>query len=302
MISVVIPTCNRPNELSSILTSIQNQDTKVEEVIIVDSSDMDIDLSKLGLDALNFKHVKVKVKSAAKQRNIGVELVNPNSSYLCFLDDDVIADSNYLSTLTEEIWSYGCVGISGIAINPKKIDKVRRPPTGLFGFIQRVFFLDSKIDGKLLRSGVNIPVRRNSGAIAKVDWLIGCSVWDFAKVKTLRFEDDFMGASLNEDVIFSLRASKYGDLLVDPNVHLWHSESDIGREKGAKFWQMWVMNRKRLVQISAKRSPRFLQFHVANLGQFLSLLYSEFRSRNTKERSYLGIVMAYQKLCFSRSE
>jgi GT2 family glycosyltransferase len=296
MISVVVPTCNRPDDLKLVLKSIKEQDVKVEEIIIVDSSDFKIDLPKLGFDEILFQHVKVNIKSAAVQRNIGMDLVNPNSSYLCFLDDDVTPDSNYLSRLIDGLRQSGGIGISGIAVNPLKRDKMRLPPSGLFGFMQRLFLLDSNCDGKLLRSGVNIPVRKDSGVITKVDWLIGCSVWDFTKVKSLRFESDFMGVSLSEDVIFSLRASTHGDLFVDPEVHLWHSESDIGREKGAKFWEMWVVNRRRLVEISAKSYPHFIQFHLANLGQLLSLIYSGVKGKRLRQRIYLGIVMGYRTL------
>ena len=302
MISVVIPTCNRPKDLILVLNSLKEQETNIHEIIVVDSSDFEIDLSNYSFKNTELKHIRVDFKSAAIQRNFGMDRVSEDCSYLCFLDDDVNPESNYLSNLVKGIEINKGVGISGIAINPAKTGQLRIPPKGMFGMIKRIFLLDSIKDGTLLKSGVNIPIRRYSGPIAKVDWLIGCSLWDFNKVKSLRFEKDFMGVSLNEDVIFSVRASLCGDLLVDPNTHLWHSESEVGRQNGRKFWQMWVLNRKRLVQVSAKSKPNYIYFHIANFGQFVSLLYSELRNKKFKDCAYLGIIMGYRRLLFSRTK
>jgi GT2 family glycosyltransferase len=296
MISVVIPTCNRPDDLKTILDALKAQEHRVHEVIVVDSSDFEIDLENLVIENLKIKHIKVNIKSAAIQRNIGMDQVSQNCSYLCFLDDDVMPEPNYLSNLIGALKQCDGVGVSGIAINPEKSEWLRLPPHGLFGSIQRLFFLDSMRDGVLLKSGVNIPVRKYSGPIVKVDWLIGCAVWDFSKVKSLRFERDFMGASLNEDVIFSVRASEFGELFVDPNTHLWHSESEIGRQNAAKFWEMWVVNRKRLVTVSAKATPHYACFHIANFGQFLSLVYSSLKNRSLSDGAYFGIWNGYKHL------
>jgi glycosyltransferase involved in cell wall biosynthesis len=300
MISVVVPTCNRPNELVELLDCLLRQDIQIDEIIIVDSSDHDIGMEMEHTEKLPLKHIKVHVKSAAVQRNVGMDEVSKDCTYLCFLDDDVKPDANYLSNLINGLTLKRGVGISGIAINPAKSDTFREPPRGLFGRIQRFFFLDSLHDGKLLKSGVNIPVRKYSGPLTNVEWLIGCSVWDYKKIMCLRFEPDFLGSSLCEDVIFSVRASRHGEILVDPETHLCHSESEIGRQKGVKFWEMWVINRRRVVEISSRNNANYFYFHIANLGQFLALLYSGIRNRKLTEGAHLGIIFAYKQILLSR--
>lgn len=296
MITVVIPTCNRPTELNTLLDALLKQDVSIDQVIIVDSSDQVTDLGVAKIGQSNLHHLTVGVKSAAIQRNIGIENVVENCKFLCFLDDDVIPGPSYVSKLVYGLESNGGCGISGIAINPQSHAEFRTRPQDAFGAIQRFFGLDSLRDGKLLRSGVNIPVRDYSGSIRRVDWLIGCSIWDFKKIKLLRFEGDFMGASLSEDVIFSVRASKFGELLVDPSTHLWHTESDIGRQKGATFWEMWVVNRKRLVEVMSIKTPNFFYFHLANFGQFLSLIYSGIRDKTLPDVAFLGIIRGYRQI------
>ena len=299
MISVVIPTCNRPSDLNTLLQCLIKQDIPISETIVVDSSDNDLIIASDISESLSIKHIRVGVKSAAIQRNIGLDQVSESCSFLSFLDDDVKPDSNYLSNLVKGLKLNNGIGISGIAINPEKLKEFRVPPTGAFGTLQRIFFLDSRIDGVLLKSGVNIPIRKYSGPVTKVEWLIGCSVWDFNMIKKIRFEADFMGTSLGEDVIFSVRASKLGTLFVDPSTHLWHTESDIGRQKGANFWAMWVVNRKRLVAVSSSSRPNYIYFHFANLGQILSLIYSAFRSKTLSKWAFLGILKGYIHLLIS---
>lgn len=299
MISVVVPTCNRPNELRDLLNCLSKQIIKVSEIIIVDSSDFEIDLGNQKLAFPRLEHIKVEIKSAAIQRNIGMGYVNVDCTYLSFLDDDVKPNADYLSNLVKGLEMTHGIGISGLAVNPIKGNVHRIPPKGIFGLVQRLFQLDSLIDGKLLKSGVNIPVRDHTGAVRQVEWLIGCSVWDYKKIANVRFEPDFKGASLSEDVIFSVRASVYGNLFVDPSTHLWHTESEIGRQRGANFWKMWVVNRKRLVQVMSKNKPNYFHFHLANFGQALSLTYNGFRNKTLFDGSLFGIVQGYKQLYIS---
>jgi hypothetical protein len=162
--------------------------------------------------------------------------------------------------------------------------------------LQRFFGLDSTKDGALLKSGVNIPIRTYEGDIQEVEWLIGCSVWKFNKISDLRFEPDFVGQSLGEDVIFSFRASLRGKLFVDPRVHLSHTESAIGRPIGLEFWSMWVVNRKRIVDLFGRNPLHAAKYHFANLGQFVSLFYSEVFTHRKAPLQALGIPLGYLRL------
>ena len=296
MISVVIPTRNRPEDLHVVLRRISSQTTKVSEVIIIDASDTFVPIEGAVSWGFNLLHKHVNVRSAAIQRNIGLELVSPKCEFLSFLDDDVEPTSEYMSQLTSGLLKMGGIGISGIALNPSKKENLRIKPKGFYGVIQRIFGLDSKKDGMLLRSGVNIPIRTYIGDCQEVEWLIGCSVWKFKSVVDLRFESDFYGQSLSEDVIFSIRARERGKLFVDPNVHLAHSESEVGRPVGSDFWSMWVVNRRRVVNIASKGKSNYFRFHIANLGQFISLIYVGLITKRILSFDFMGIPFGYWQL------
>ena len=97
-ISTVIPTRNRIDSLQRCLKSIGNQIFLPEEVIIVDSSDVKLDLHTLleSVDNLNIKLIH-STPSVCKQRNVGIAAAQNDWIFLC--DDDIDLPENYLSTL-----------------------------------------------------------------------------------------------------------------------------------------------------------------------------------------------------------
>jgi hypothetical protein len=164
-------------------------------------------------------------------------------------------------------------------VNVKVLEKIlisflKKINAGKLSQIYRyVFLLDSKQKGVILSSGVNIPVKASpsSNIIVKTEWLIGCALWDFRKIKNLRFDNRLSGQSLGEDVLFSLNASRLGPLFVDPSVHLEHLESEKERPNQFIFYRMWVRNRYFIVsQLTGKKYKP--TFHWCNFGKSIILL------------------------------
>jgi len=287
VISIVIPTRNRPDLLTRLVSSLESAIDIKHEIIIVDSSDFD----KSSENLVSFKYVRyyrTDLKSAAIQRNIGIDKIE-NTDFVFFLDDDVLPGTNYFQDVLASFEDASIVGVSGIAISTKE-SKERRPPSGLVGLIMKIFLLDSKKDGILLKSGINIPIRDRESGKSRVDWLIGCSAWRFSAIGQTRFESDFLGQSLAEDVIFSVRMKKKGKLVTNSNILLAHDESDIERPNRKDFWEMWVKNRYRLVSISNPGAICQFFFWWANLGQLLILCYSKVRKRSHSSGSISGLV------------
>lgn len=289
-ISVVIPTRNRPELLKRLLIALQNQNLRANQIIVVDSSDKLLRLSQENRaipPVTTF--VYTEIRSAAIQRNIGIEHVSHNCEYLFFLDDDVLPQPDYFEKMASSLSKNDVIGVSGLAINPKATG-ARLKPSGLVGIIQRMFLLDSKHDGKLLMSGVNIPLRHGTKLPQEVDWLIGCAGWQFSEIKDLRFENDFYGQSLAEDVIFSAQAKKRGKLITDPSVVLSHDESEIGRASNQDHWEMWMINRWRLIKVQHFGLPGIAAFWWSSLGQLAIFLLSKLIKGDNYLASARGIL------------
>ena len=130
--SVVVPTRNREASLRNILTKIIDQTLLPNEIIIVDSSD----IAQSSYETINksIKYLHTSEKSAAKQRNLGMITVSEDLQVLFFLDDDTNPNSTYFEDMLGTLLSLNAVGVSGLAINPEKIERIK--PRGLFGFIK----------------------------------------------------------------------------------------------------------------------------------------------------------------------
>ena len=266
--SVVIPTRNRENSLRNLVNKINKQTLIPDEIIIVDSSEKKQFSYDDGDKSIKYLHTDKK--SVAKQRNIGLSSVRENTQFLFFLDDDTNPESTYFEDMINTLMSLNAVGVSGIAINPGKIARVK--PVGVNGFLKKISFLDSKYDGKLLVSGIGIPVREGESSIIEVEWLIGCSCWDFQKIRSLKFEEDFMGYSLGEDVIFSVKARKIGKLFVNCNIALNHMELPQADPSVIKFYYMWVYYRFRLSRYVDNKIIFYFAFHLSVLAKAIYLL------------------------------
>jgi GT2 family glycosyltransferase len=277
-VAVVVPTRNRLSELKNLLKCLEKQDQPIFQMVIVDSSNS-MDCQELCENSkMPIEYVHTAVKSAAIQRNMGIERLRSEITHLAFLDDDVVVEADYLTRLIDELELNDGVGISGVALNPNA-RILRGKPKGLIGYFHRFFLLDSIHDGKLLSSAINVPVRNYHGSTVQVDWLIGCSVWDFRIISQLRFEKDFNGQSLGEDVIFSFQAGKLGKLFTNPKVVIAHSESPVGRPDSVEFYEMWVKNRYRLIELMKSGNRGKAAFAWANIGQALILSYLRLRKR-----------------------
>ena len=86
-ISVVIPTCNRPDRLLSLLENLNRSTHPLREVLVIDSSDERLGPEAFaGLDKLGVTYLSA-ARSVCVQRNAGIRLASAPWIFLC--DDDM---------------------------------------------------------------------------------------------------------------------------------------------------------------------------------------------------------------------
>lgn len=279
---VVIPTLNRPEQLRMLVDSFMGQTLKPSKVIVVDASDI---VSSLNHYPFPTMVIRSEIRSAAQQRNTGICEILASEDFfdLCFfLDDDVVLPKNYFEKLAQSILKYDAIGVSGVAIgNDESFIKNLR--------VTRIFGLSGP-PGTLTRAAINVPVRGTKNPI-EVDWLIGCSCWRINSLSDLRFQKDFLGQSIFEDVIFSVEASKLGKLMVIPEVSLKHLLDKAERPNSRALFRDWVHNRYRLRVIAPEKFDLF-QFCMVNLlvGMKRLLTMGDWRSCIGIAEGFLMIV------------
>ena len=290
--SVIIPTRNREVALKNLIESLLKQSILPESIIIIDSSDL-FENSLEYLSSL-VKHIHTSKKSIAQQRNLGLLNVHKKTSAIFFLDDDTRPEINYFEKMLKTLWSSGAIGVSGLALNPNKIQ--RNKPVGLQGCIRKLFLLDSNADGSVLKSGIGIPVREINKGWKKVEWLIGCSCWNFQKIKHIQFEEDFEGYSLGEDLIFSVRARKFGQLIVDSNIILHHIEMLQNETNLIQKNFMWVYYRFRLSRYLESKFQFYLGFYWSIIGRLLISMCSIFFKPKKSGHQIFGVFIGLRYL------
>ena len=184
-LALIIPTRNRPDLLRRLLANLEEVSLKPETIIIVDSSDAGKN-SELKSKSLNIHQVITECRSAAIQRNIGLDYLfddkmSKGIDFISFLDDDVLIPSHYFELVLRGFsHDKDFVGLSGIAktLEPDSIK------------IRRNWFTDgigiTGNPGSLTAAAINIsPIGLTK--LSEVDWLIGCSTWKANSLQNLRF-------------------------------------------------------------------------------------------------------------------
>lgn len=99
LISVAIITMNRAEWLKDALTSLSRQSRPPDEVVVVDNGSKDHTKSViLGFsDRLNIKYVYEPVRGIPHARNTAIH--NATGDIIASIDDDCVADENWLKTI-----------------------------------------------------------------------------------------------------------------------------------------------------------------------------------------------------------
>lgn len=99
-ISVVVPTCNRPARLRSLLGDLGKSRYAPREIIVVDASDRRLSAADLAPFGDRVRYLQA-AKSVCAQRNRGIREAASNWIFLC--DDDIEVPPDYLTLLTEHL-------------------------------------------------------------------------------------------------------------------------------------------------------------------------------------------------------
>lgn len=284
--AVIIPTRNREELLQDLLVNLSAcHNAENLHVIIIDSSD---EVFRINEDfPFTLKVIHTRIRSAALQRNMGLNELEISGDFavdfVAFLDDDIRVNSDYFKRIEVgfELLPHA-VGISGITA-------ILSAPS--LRVLKRFFGIYGK-QGEISKGGVNVPFEfdNHKSDYFQANWLIGCSVWRYPAIKEHRFQADFMGQSLFEDVIFSFEMSKIGKLYVTPSIIIEHLESSIGRPNSYRHSYDWIANRYRLFELYGDEF-RKVNFWFANFGKLAYEVFLLLKERNTvRVKSILGLI------------
>lgn len=248
MLSAIIPTRNRPDDLVKAVCSICAQTRQPDELIIVDQSRDKKSFTQVELIMLKNLQIKliyihdVSISGLVEAKHVGVALAK--GAIVCFLEDDVILEPDYLEQMEKGFDRHpemiGCCGI---------ISNTPSYPFGyefIFHFFHLGIFQDQRV-------GIHRRISRFEKGLVPSKMLSGgVSGWRHEVFSVVPF-DIANGFHMLEDIDFSTRvAMYYGDrLYINPKARLEHWPSPLNREvlgprQRRKLIEYIIYYRKRL--------------------------------------------------------
>jgi glycosyltransferase involved in cell wall biosynthesis len=255
----------RAKPLLSLLNSVLIQSVYPDEIIIVDGSINEVTqeiLEKNQFQNLNYYKVDSSNRGLTKQRNFGIDKVNSEIDIVCFLDDDIVLETDYFEKLMSTYTLFpDALGVGGAIINESKWEFVGenyKPKITEFYYdgwkkkdgsrfvIRKKVGLDSdKLPGFMpnFSHGRSLGFIPPTDKIYKVEQLMG-GVSSFKKsvFSTFKFSTYFEGYGLYEDADFTLRVSKTGALYLNTKAKLSHYHDSSGRPNQYLYGKMVVRN------------------------------------------------------------
>ena len=269
LISVVIPTKDRPTDLLRCIESIRTQTYLPDEVIVVDASNNPEAFLSIPLGSPWLYRYFYSAPGLTHQRNVGIE--KSFGDIVLFLDDDVILEKHFIEEImgvfkqdkTHEIG--GCMGT---------ILNTESATLTLSMFIRKFLFLSMPGNGKFRLSGFPTHIHHNPHH-GYVECLSGgLTAYRRRVFADFLFDEALTGYCAMEDDDFSRRVSQKYKLFYEPAAKCVHNNSANGRDSLQKTRKMLVQNHHYLFH---KNFPQDFKhktaFFLSLIGLILQMIY-----------------------------
>ena len=277
-ISIIIPTLNRAPDLENTLDSILKQTVLPHEIIIIDQSDdnkAEEVIEKIKNShpnhGVNFKYIRQEEKGSAKARNKGIE--SAAGDILSFLDDDVVLFIDYYETIIRYFSGHSTVvGINGQIVKDRYLSGWKWQ---IAKIIERLFLIDN-FDAKMTISGFGYPIYdRKIKKPIRAEMLNGSNMnIKKSALGAVRYDGWFTGYSFREDVDFSYRLLKKGELAIISDALLRHNFSKVNRLAFGDLVSMQIRNQYYVSRKFRNNIISRILFHYSLFGFVLLGVFS----------------------------
>ncbi|MBI4280287.1 MAG: glycosyltransferase family 2 protein [Armatimonadetes bacterium] len=263
-IALVIPTRNRAGELLRLLESLARQTAPPHQVIVVDGGEETVEGIAGEFPALHVTYRRVYPPSLARQRNVGLQAMEPSITIAGFLDDDMVVEPDAVRAMLA-FWESAPPDIGGVAFN------IANQPRPRAIWLKSLFFMESRRRGVILRSGYHTSIGCVAQTVVGVDWLPGgASVWRRRVIDEFQYDEWFAGTGWMEDIEYSHRVRGRYRLAVVADAPVQHLISPMPRDRNFLFGQWEAVNRMYLVRKFPELSVGLCYWAI--LGQVLTSL------------------------------
>ena len=200
-ITFITPTKDRPGKIKNLLNSLADQTEQCGRIIIVDGGESIKDLVLSFQERLPIEYYECRPPGQIRQRNMGISLLDDTKPLVCFMDDDIVLESNALENMIA-FWNSREPDTAGIAFN------IINAPRYTSSFIRRLLGSDPGGAGRVMKSGLNSSIG-NVTADTRTQWLPGgATVWKLEIIRQFAHREIFAKNAVCEDLIFSYPIGK----------------------------------------------------------------------------------------------
>ena len=262
-IAFVIPTKDRPDDLTKMLSSIAAQTRRPDQIIVVDGSDPVVrPVVDRFAPVMAIDYVRVFPPSLAKQRNAGMAVLHPATTLAGYIDDDIVLEPEAVERMLA-FWESAAADVGGAAFN------ITNNPRPRWQSIKRLFGVDHPTPGLMLRSGFPSSISYQQKTI-ETDWLYGgATVWRREVIERFPYDEWYIGTGFMEDVDFSFNVREHYRLVLVADARLAHYSYPIRPERQRLLGKWQVINRMHLVRKYRKRGLSVAHAWVASIGLVL---------------------------------
>ncbi len=286
LISVIIPTLNRPDDLALSVYSVIGQTYPPNELIIVDQSDdnrsYDIvsDIfhkSNCDINLVYIHDPEISGLVAAKKSGIDIAI----GDIISFSEDDEVMHEKYLENTVNAFADENIMGISGIVTNIKR--------NKLYLIIFKMFHLGIYSDPRV--DVVKYRDCNGKGRLIRSNYISG-GISSYRKIVFKKVEFDLKNKFFTmEDIEFSVRAVDFfgkDRFFICTNVCLDHYMSPINREV---LFERWKRKSHEFILFYKKNKHKryaFIFLLWLMIGLILESIIAGFRKTNHKP--FLGLM------------
>lgn len=245
-ISIIIPTRNRIKTLKECLLKIDKSTIKPKEIIIVDQSDIKVNLNEYKFKiSQNIIIIHQDCASSTKARNNGLK--KASGDIILFMDDDTFLNKYSLENLlkTFEI-SNDIKLVTSIDINSRNMKK--------YSDILGLIFCRKKISNKggyICKGAMLGRYNHDTLYVNETEWAMGYFFAirkDVVDSYNLKFDENLISYAFSEDLDFTYSCSKNiiknkGKCIINNNIYVNHLGSKEFRIESEKSLSMYVINR-----------------------------------------------------------
>lgn len=249
--SIIVPTKDRPEELRRFLESIQIQDVRPDQIVVVDGSDQPVRAVVEAFPSLAIDYLAVRPPGLVKQRHAGIAALKPGIPVFGFFDDDIVLEPGAFRAM-RDFWKNHFDEYGGFGMNIVNAAEVTYRKHGWY---LRLFMIrDDRRPGTILKSCRSVPYSPCDRDF-QTEWLCGgATFWKREIFEAITYDPWFQGWGMSDDLEFSIRVGKSHRLAVVAGARVHHLETPTRRGKHFLRGYIGAMNTMRIAKIHPEYS------------------------------------------------